>query len=66
MATKIANYIEAHPKLVEYGIPAVTFITGLFTGKKAEQLAERGQEPATAPAEPQQSHEEIDFNNIPD
>ena len=26
MATKIANYIEAHPKLVEYGIPAVTFI----------------------------------------
>lgn len=63
MATKIANYIEAHPKLVEYGIPAITFVTGLFTGKKVEQLAESG----PAPAEPQQPpHENIDFDNIPD
>ena len=63
MATKIANYIEAHPKLVEYGIPAVTFITGLFTGKKAEQIAESGHAPAEQPQPP---HEDIDFENIPD
>lgn len=34
MATKIANYIEEHPKVVEYGVPALTFVAGLFTGKK--------------------------------
>lgn len=36
-AEKIANYIEQHPKVVEYGIPLFTFIAGLFTGKKVEQ-----------------------------
>ena len=35
MATKIANYIEEHPKVVEYGVPALTFVAGLFTGKKS-------------------------------
>lgn len=63
MATKIANYIEEHPKLVEYGIPAVTFIAGLFTGKKAEQISESGNAPAEHPQPP---HENIDFENIPD
>lgn len=38
MAEKIGGYIEAHPKVVEYGIPAITFIAGLFTGKKVEQI----------------------------
>lgn len=38
MAEKIGTYIEQHPKVVEYGIPALTFIAGLFTGKKVEQI----------------------------
>lgn len=37
MAEKIGTYIEEHPKVVEYGIPALTFVAGLFTGKKVEQ-----------------------------
>lgn len=57
MATKIADYIEAHPKIVEYGIPAITFVAGLFTGKKAEQIEQRPDVP------PQ---ENIDFENIQD
>lgn len=43
MADKISNYIEEHPKLVEYGIPAVTFIAGLFTGKEEEKLEEQNE-----------------------
>lgn len=62
MATKIANYIEEHPKLVEYGIPAVTFVAGLFTGKKVEQAADGN----TPPAQPQQPPQKIDFENIPE
>lgn len=58
MATKIADYIEAHPKIVEYGIPAITFIAGLFTGKKVEQIEQR-------PNTPKQG-EEIEFDKIPD
>lgn len=60
MATKIANYIEEHPKVVEYGIPAVTFVAGLFTGKKVEQIADND-EPHS-----EHQHENIDFDNIPD
>ena len=36
-AEKIGNYLETHPKVIEVGIPAITFIVGLFTGKKVEQ-----------------------------
>lgn len=62
MATKIANYIEEHPKLVEYGIPAVTFVAGLFTGKKVEQAVDNN----APPAQPQQPPQKIDFENIPE
>lgn len=63
MATKIANYIEEHPKVVEYGVPALTFVAGLFTGKKVEQANDNmyGQRPV-----PPQPQEEIDFDKIPD
>lgn len=37
MAEKIGNYLEQHPKVIEYSIPALTFLVGLVTGKKAEQ-----------------------------
>lgn len=60
MATKIADYIESHPKIVEYGIPAVTFIAGLFTGKKVEQAADSNTLPAQEPPQ------KIDFENIPE
>lgn len=36
MAEKIGNYLEQHPKVIEYSIPALTFLVGLFTGKKVE------------------------------
>lgn len=60
MATKIANYIEEHPKIVEYGIPAVTFVAGLFTGKKVEQITDGDNHDGQMPP-----HESIDFENIP-
>lgn len=69
MATKIANYIEEHPKVVEYGIPALTFVAGLVTGKKAEQIADDNMFSATQPISDgcqQPKHEPIDFDNIPD
>lgn len=56
MATKVTDYIEQHPKVVEYGVPAITFIAGLFTGKKVEQIEQ--------PSERQQ--QPIDFDKIPD
>lgn len=37
MAEKIGSYLEAHPKVLDYGIPALTFIAGLFTANKVEQ-----------------------------
>ena len=60
MATKIANYIEEHPKVVEYGVPALTFVAGLFTGKKVEQANDNmyGQRPV-----PPQPQEEMDCEN---
>lgn len=65
MATKIANYIEEHPKVIEYGIPAATFVAGLFTGKKAEQISDNNM--FSGPQKTQQTHhEDIDFDKIPD
>lgn len=58
MATKIANYIEEHPKVIEYGVPAVTFVAGLFTGKKVEQHVERDRIEAELPP--------INFDEIKD
>lgn len=63
MATKIADYIEQHPKVVEYGVPALTFVAGLFTGKKVEQAADNGYGPHPVPLQPK---EDIDFDKIPD
>ena len=37
IAEKIGSYLEAHPKILDYGIPALTFVAGLFTGKKVEE-----------------------------
>ena len=61
MATKIANYIEEHPKVVEYGVPALTFVAGLFTGKKVEQVNDNMYGQRSVPSQPQ---EEIDFDKM--
>lgn len=67
MATKIANYIEEHPKVVEYGVPALTFVAGLFTGKKVEQSIDQHVGMGTAGTEPPSERgEPINFDNIPD
>lgn len=58
MVTKISDYIDEHPKVVEYAIPAVTFVAGLFTAKKVDQAENRSPEPV--------SREKIDFDKIPD
>lgn len=59
MAEKIGNYIETHPKIVEYGVPALTFIVGLFTGKKVDDIHQQH-----IPEPPQQPQESIDFDKI--
>lgn len=36
IAEKIGNYLDTHPKLLDYGIPVATFIAGLITEKKID------------------------------
>lgn len=55
MADKLASWIERNPKVVEYGVPAVTGLIGLFVGKKVEQADEKHENIV---------HEEIDFDKI--
>lgn len=40
MAEKIGTYCEQHPRAIEFLTGAVTFATGLFTGKAVEQPAQ--------------------------
>lgn len=51
--------VKDNPEIVNYLIPAATFIAGLFTGKKVEQNSEPQQE-----QQPQEIHEPIDFDNV--
>ena len=60
MADKIGKYIQDNPKVIEYGVPMVTFIVGLFTGKKVEQFETKEE------TEHAVEHEPIDFESIPD
>lgn len=53
------TFIKENPQVVEYLIPTVTFIAGLFTGKKTEQNTEQQQQSATQP-----QTEPIDFDKI--
>lgn len=52
------NFVKENPQVMEYLIPAVTFIAGLFTGKKEEQQTTNAQQAQTPPQEP------IDFDNV--
>lgn len=54
MADKLASWIERNPKVVEYGVPAITGVVGLFVGKKIEQSEENHEI----------KQEEIDFDKI--
>lgn len=51
------NFVKENPQVMEYLIPAVTFIAGLFTGKKEEKQTNT-QQAQTPPQEP------IDFDNV--
>lgn len=53
------TFIKENPQVVEYLVPAVTFVAGLFTGKKVEQNNTTQQ-----PIEEQQHQEPIDFDKI--
>lgn len=55
MADKLASWIERNPKVVEYGVPALTGLIGLFVGKKVEQADEKHEDIV---------HEDIDFDKI--
>lgn len=54
------NFVKENPQVMEYLIPAVTFIAGLFTGKKEQNTV---QQPTTEQS--QQPQEPIDFDKIP-
>lgn len=54
------TFIKENPQVVEYLIPTVTFIAGLFTGNKTQNTVQQPQEP-----QPQQPQEPIDFAKIP-
>lgn len=60
MADKIGKYVQENPKVIEYGVPVITFIVGLFTGKKVEQIETKQEDEKSAEREP------IDFESIPD
>lgn len=54
---KISVWVDNHPKVVELLIPTVTFVAGLFTGRRTDP-------PPSSP--PQVCNEPIDFDNIED
>ena len=49
--------VKENPEIVNYLIPAVTFVAGLFTGKKTEQVQESHEEQPVV-------NEPIDFDNV--
>lgn len=56
---KVVVLVKENPEIIEYGVPLVSFITGLFTGKKAEQQT------AMTDSDPAATQEPIDFDKIP-
>ena len=50
---KVSVWVDNHPKVVELLIPTVTFVAGLFTGRKTD-----------SPPPPPPRNEPIDFDNI--
>ncbi len=59
MAEKIGDYIDSHPKLLDYGIPVATFIAGLITERKIDTSGGRAPDMRShEPAPP------LDFDKI--
>lgn len=54
MADDISKWVAENPKIVEYGIPVLTGLFGLFVGKKVEQAEEKNEG----------SQEPIDFDKL--
>lgn len=57
-AEKIGDYAEKHPKVVEIGLGVLTFVAGLVTGKKVEEIKTDNAQDAQTKQEP------IDFDKI--
>lgn len=57
IAEKIGDYAQKNPRVVELALGGITFIAGLFTGKKVEEHEQ---------VEEEQKKEPIDFDKIPD
>lgn len=64
MAEKIGNYLEAHPKVIEYGIPVLTFVAGLFTGKKVEEHDDHHKPPYQSIQDPSFGNEHVDLDKL--
>lgn len=55
--SKITIYLEKNPKIVEYAVPALTFLVGLFTGNKT---ADHNCPPPDLP----KPNKDFDINNL--
>lgn len=64
---KVIMTVKETPELIEYGIPLVSFIVGLFTEKKLTSNNNNNMT-SVASAQPEQAapQEPIDFDNIPE
>lgn len=63
---KVITTVKETPELIEYGIPLVSFIVGLFTEKKL--TSNNNNMTSTVSGQPEQAvqQEPIDFDKIPD
>ncbi|MEG0560710.1 MAG: hypothetical protein RR513_09385 [Muribaculaceae bacterium] len=55
IAEKIGDYFDAHPKIIDIGIPIVTGLFGLFLGKKEQKVEDHDTE---------KQQEPIDFDKL--
>lgn len=57
---KVVVMVKENPEIIEYGVPFVTFIAGLFTGKKEQTVNQNINNNTQEPTQ-----EPIDFDKIP-
>lgn len=60
---KVVVMVKENPEIIEYGVPLVSFITGLFTGKKEASTSTNPDQVTYTQEQPTQ--EPIDFDKIP-
>lgn len=60
IAEKLGDYFDKHPKLLDYGIPVVTFLAGLVTERKIDTANN-----SASFTQPNPQNEPINFDEIP-